>query len=235
MIPIAIHEKTVQNSFYKIQREGVKNVAVTSVRRHEGVSAFSYALARRAATAGVRVLLIDMNFMHPGQSEMLALEHHDWTPAGHIEENSIEIISNTNLAVLSAPQKVRDTWAFQDQGNIKMMLDRLGEEYDLVIADVPSILEPENDLQVEIVCAAFDGTMIMALAARTIETEMTQVKEMLDEAGVNILAAVMNDQFSPSFAEELHRQLDKFPQRFSHVTDFIRCKIDGSPFLNQSL
>ena len=235
MIPIAIHEKAVQNTFYKIKREDVKSLAMTSARRHEGVSAFSYALARRAATAGVRVLLIDMNFMHPGQSEALALEHHDWNPTTQIEQNSIQNISSTNLAVLSAPQKVRDTWPFQDQDKIRQMLDRLGEDYDLVIADMPSILEPKSELQIEIVCAAFDAAVIMALSDNAIETEMTQVKGMLDEAGVNILGAVMNDQFFPTLAEELYRQLDKFSPRFPRAADFLRRWVSGSAFLNQSL
>ncbi len=235
MIPIAIHEKAVQNTFYKIQREGVKSLAVTSARRHEGVSAFSYALARRAATAGVRVLLIDMNFMHPGQSEALALEHHNWNPVDKIESDSIENISNTNLAVLSAPQKVRDTWPFQDQDKIRRMLDGLNEDYDLVIADMPSILTPESELQIEIICAAFDTTIIMALSGKAVETEMTQVKKMLDEAGVNILGAIMNDQFTPTLVEELKRQLDKFSPRFPRSINFLRHWINESAFLNQSL
>lgn len=235
MIPIAIHEKAVQNTFYKIQREEIKSVAVTSVRRREGVSAFSYALARRAATAGVRVLLIDLNFTHPGQSEALALVHHDWSPAEHIEKNSIQEISNTNLAVLSTPQRVKDTWPFQDQDKIRNMLDRLNKDYDLIIADMPSILEPESELQVEIPCAAFDAAVIMALSGRAIETEMTQVKEMMDEANVNILGAIINDQFTPTLVEELNRQLEKFDPRFSRITDSLKRWITHSPFLNQSL
>lgn len=235
MIPIAIHEKAVQNTFYRVQREGIKSLAVTSTRRQEGVSALAYALSRRAATAGVRVLLIDLNFTHPGQSESLALAHHDWNPVEGIEESSIENISNTNLAVLSAPQKVKDTWPFQDQNKIRQMLDRLNEEYDLVIADMPSILEPESDLQVEILCAAFDATLITVLSSKAIETEMTQVKKTLDEAGVNIMGAVMNDQFTPRFSEELKRQLDKFEPRFERITIPLKRWIKNNAFLNQSL
>ncbi|PCJ96209.1 MAG: hypothetical protein COA45_11305 [Zetaproteobacteria bacterium] len=235
MTPIAIHEKAIQNTFYKIHREGVKSIAVTSVRRHDGVSAFSYALARRAATAGVKVLLIDLNFMHPGQSEALALEHHDWNPSVQIEAYSIQNISNTNLAVLSSPQKVKDTWPFQDQDNIRHMLNSLNKDYDLIIADMPSILEPESELQVEILCAAFDAAMIIALSGKTIEMEMTKVKKMFDEAEVKILGSVMNDQFMPTLPEELKRQLNKFHPRFPHITDFLKRWIDRNAFLNQSL
>ena len=235
MIPIALHEKAVQNTFYKIQKEGIKNLAVTSCSRHEGVRAFSYALARRAATAGVRILLIDLNFTHPGQSEALALDHKDWSPTMQIEQISIQNISNTNLAVLSAPEKVKDTWPFQNQDNIREMLDRLGKNYDLVIADMPSILEPESELQIEIICAAFDATILMALSGKAIETEIMQVKDMLDEASVKLLGAIINDQFTPPLAEELSRQLDKFEERFPRATKALRRKISESAFLNQSL
>ena len=122
MIPIAIHEKAVQNTFYKIQREGMSSIAVTSAHRHEGVTTFAYALSRRAATGGMRVLLIDLNFMHPGQSQSLALEHQNWSPSGDIKEDKIQSISNTNLSILSAPHNVKDTWPFQDQKN-KLQLD----------------------------------------------------------------------------------------------------------------
>jgi len=235
MIPIALHEKAVQNTFYKIQKEGLKNIAVTSARRHEGVSAFSYALARRAATAGVNVLLIDLNFMNPGQSEALALEYHDWSPAMQIEQTSIQNISDTNLAVLSAPEKVKDTWPFQNRDHVRQMLDRLNDQYDLVIADMPSILEPENDLQVEIVCAAFDAAVVMALSGKAVETEMMKVKDMLDEVEVKILGAVINDQFTPTLAEELKRQFDKLSDRFPRITTFVSRQINESAFLNQSL
>lgn len=235
MIPIAIHEKAVQNTFYKIQREGMSSIAVTSAHRHEGVTTFAYALSRRAATGGMRVLLIDLNFMHPGQSQSLALEHQNWSPSGDIKEDKIQSISNTNLSILSAPHNVKDTWPFQDQKKIHQMLNRLSTEYDLVIADMPSILEPEHEIQVEILCAAFDSTLIMALSGKTIETEIIQMKKILDIAEVNILGVVMNDQFTPTLVEELKRQLDKFILRFPRIIVFLKCKIEQNAFLNQSL
>ena len=100
---------------------------------------------------------------------------------------------------------------------------------------MPSILEPESELQVEIVCAAFNAAVIMALSGKTIETEMMQVKDMFDEADVNILGAVINDQHTPTLAEELCRQLDKFSGCFPSVTKTLKHKINGSAFLNQSL
>lgn len=235
MIPIALHEKVVQNSFYKIQKEGLRNVAITSARRHEGVSALSYALARRAAAAGIRVLLIDLNFTHQGQSESLALEHHDWSPSMQVEHIQVQSISNTNLSVLSTPQKVRDTWPFQNRDTVRDMLTRFDAQYDLVIADMPSILEPESDLQAEIVCAAFDATLITALSGRATETEMMKLKTILDEANVSILGVVMNDQFTPTLAEELKRQLDKTADRFPKITEKLRRWIDHNAFLGQSL
>ncbi len=235
MIPIAIHEKAVQNTFYKLQREGMKNVAITSARRREGVSAFSYALARRAAAAGIKVLLVDFNFTHLGQSDILALEHYDWVPSMHMEQCSIQHISNTNLSVLSSPHKVNDIWPFQDQNKICQMLDNLGNNYDLVIADMPSILEPESELQVEILCAAFDAAIMMVSSGKTLETDMTKVKNILDEADVNILGAIMNDQFMPPLSEELKRQLDKVYPYFSRMTNYLKWRIDKSAFLNQSL
>ncbi len=235
MTPIAIHEKAVQNTFYNIQREGIKSIAVTSARRDEGVSAFSYALARRAAAAGIKVLLIDLNFMNPQQSQALALEHYDWNPAAAIEQTKIQNISNTNLAILSAPEKVKDTWPFQNRDQITKMLNQLGKKYDLVIADMPSILEPQNDIQVEITCAAFDAAILMVLSGRAIETEMTQLKTIMDEAEVNIIGVIMNDQFAPTLVQEIKRQLDKASKYAPRIVNFLKRKVNDSAFLNQSL
>lgn len=235
MIPIALHEKAIQNTFYKIQREGVKNLAITSAKRHEGVSAVSYALARRAATAGLKVLLIDFNLAHPDQTKHLALERVAWSPVSGLNDNTITKLSNTNLSILSAPPHVKDTWPFQDQEKIQLMLKHLGQRYDLIIADMPSILEPESDLQTEIACSAFEGVFIVTLASKTLETEMTQIKKILNEAYVNILGSIMNDQFTPTLTEELIRQLEKLRSPFKPVAASLKKWISHSAFLSQSL
>lgn len=235
MIPIAINEKAVQNSFYKIQREGIKSLAVSAARRNEGVSAFSYALARRAATAGVHVLLIDFNLGNPMQTDMLALQHKDWSPETELCTGNIQTISNTNLAVLGAPAHIQDRWPFQDKEKVKLMLEKLGTEYDLIIADMPSILDPGIDIQVEIICAAFQASFLMALSGQTVETELNKAKKICDEAGVNIVGAIMNDRHTPTLSEELIRQLGKMPNRFSKITGFLQSRIAQSAFLNQTL
>lgn len=235
MVPIALHEKAVQNSFYMLQRDGVHSVAVTSARKGEGVSAFAYALARRAATAGVKVLLIDFNFSNPSQTLNLALERHPWFPHKPFHKTNIVKLSNTNMSVLGAPSEVKDRWPFQDREKLKSMLEGFHQEYDLVIADMPSILDGDARLQAEIACAAFEGALIVTLASRTVETEISKMRDILEQANVKILGAVMNDQCTPSLKEELCRQLSKVEPPWERVSTPIRRWVEGNSFLNQSL
>ena len=241
MIPIALHEKTVQNCFYQIQRQGLKSLAITATRREEGVSTFSYALARRAAATGIKVLLIDFNIPHPGQTKKLALQRTYWMPQKNFKAQKITPLSNTNLSFLSAPSNLKDQWAFQDQKSIRAMLEDLEREYDLIIADMPSILEPDSNLQTEIMCAAFEKTLLMVLSSHTVETEISKVKLLLDEAKVPLLGTIMNDPYTPSLVEEILRQLDKIEHpfggffNFSFVTNVLKKWVAKNAFLNQSL
>ena len=235
MIPIALHEKAIQNAFYKIQREGIKSIAITSANKREGVSALAYALARRAATADVRVLLIDFNLTNSGQTKSLALEQKAWKPNKSTKDGNIVHLSNTNLSILSAPAKTNDSWPFQDQKSIREMIDSMSEKYDLIIADLPSLLDHNKKLQVEIMCSAFDATLLMLLSNKTLETEVTKVRKILEDAKVNLIGVIMNDQFTPKLVDELKRQLGKFEPRMLKLTQPLKKWIQGNSFLNQDL
>ena len=240
MIPIALHEKAVQNSFYTLKRNRISTVALTSARRHEDVSAFTYALARRAAAAGVKTLLVDFNMKHPDQSQNLALEDSVWSPGHAFTKSNIVSLSNTNLSVLGAPCNVQDTWSFQNQHKLHAMLRDMEMDYDLIIADMPSLLDHETERQTEILCAAFEHTLLVTMASQTVETDISSARDLLEKGGANIMGAVMNDKYTPSMVDELIRQINKtrpilrltlFQKMFERINQWLR----KNAFLNQSL
>lgn len=235
MIPIAICERSVQNTFYKIQNECLKSVAVTATQRQEGVSVFSYALARRASTAGLNVLLIDFNLNHPVQGDFLALECSNWDPDSDFHDKNIQTLSNTNLSVLTAPEKIRNYWPFQDKAKMRMMIERLHQDFDLIIADMPSILNHEMDIQVEILCSGFDASLLMVLSGETMEPDIAQASDLMNKAGVRILGSIINDRYTPTLANEIKREIDRFLRRFPGLCRTLNKHIDESAFLNQVL
>ena len=235
MIPIALHEKTVQDTFYKIKNDNIKSVAITSAKRYQGVTSFSYALARRASANNLKVLLVDFSFSQNGQADHLALEKKSWHPSSDTETKNIIQLSHTNLSILTAPKNIQDHWAFQDQDKIKKMLDALAKDYDLIIADMPSILDHHKKIQTEILCAAFENIFIVALAGLCDENDMIKIKKTLEQSGISIDGIIINDQFNSSLAEELKREIERAPNFLQSIKNILISKIENSPFLNQTL
>ncbi|WP_343563392.1 hypothetical protein [Kiloniella sp. b19] len=233
MTPIALSEKSVELSFKLIRQQKLKTLAVTAVRQNEGVSAFAYALARRVATAHSRVLLIDMNMINCGQSKNLGENSVEWCPGKLDPRKDISRLASTNLALLSAPSHLRREWIFQDGSTLEKMLQSLSEEYDLIIADLPPLLEKPSEIHTESLCSAFDKTLMIALSGSSDETQLSAARDLLEKAGVRLLGLVINDRHCPSLADELKRQLTRLFFVPASVKGLLNRWLQDNSFLNQ--
>jgi Mrp family chromosome partitioning ATPase len=72
---------------------------------------------------------------------------------------------------------------------MKHLMDRLREEYDVILMDTPPIL-PVTDAIVASQLA--DGVILVVLAGRTRRGEVRHAREMLDEAHADTLGFVLN-------------------------------------------
>ena len=202
MIPIALSEKSLELSFRMIRQQKIKRLAITAACQSEGVSAFAYALARRVATSQIKVLLIDLNMVNGGQSKSLGEDVTAWHPEKLDQKRDIAVLASTNLALLSAPAQLDREWIFQDGAALEKMLTGLSDNYDVIIADLPPLLDKPREVHTESLCAAFDQTLLMAQAGVSDETQLGQAKTLLDKARVSVMGVVINDQHCPSLCAE---------------------------------
>jgi uncharacterized protein involved in exopolysaccharide biosynthesis len=164
-------------------------IAVTSARSGEGVSTVAANLAMRLARLGHgRVLLADMNPMD--------LDHEETKEPGRFPAlgNMIALQGEKNAAGLPAALLDRlFLMQYSNQNHTETAIGEMqsvwGKDYEFVVMDVPPVLNNEGASMV----ARLAHKVILVIQA---ERERWQVirraLEMLEEAHVNVIGAILN-------------------------------------------
>ena len=222
MIPISVNEKIIQSCFSKIREKNIKSLAITSSVGKEGVSSFAYTLARRTAASGLKVLLLDLNINHLSQLKHLALKEEEWSMNQIQDKKAIQQLGKTNLSLLSAPQKRSQDFGLNDPIFLKHFIDKLLKDFDVIIADTPPVVSKHQKLHTEIICNAFQETILMVKSASTTETQIKKAYALLKQHQVYLAGVIMNDFQNLSLQEELLRICKKYQKICPPMFDFMR-------------
>ena len=217
MIPLPIHYEELE-TIYAASLGGDQNtVAVTSADHGEGVSIVAYALARRAAAAGRRTLLVDLNTETSTVASRLGLEEMDWSPSDDSANDSIIHLEGVSLSVLSAPKASANILNARDDAKLKAAMMRWRDQFDCIVLDTSPLTRlNQNNILPDMAASVCDGAIFVVLAGRTPETKVSEAVLRLRSAGANIVGAVINDRHNPGLADELCREtrrLDRFAFR----------------------
>ena len=142
----------------KIDAAGVRNVALVASRLGEGTTSIAIALARRAATAGRSVLLVDLNRGSPGVAAALGLT---------VPPDAIVSLPGQHLSVLAelSPDKAA---AWREPAQLTAQAERWRDDWDLVVFDAAPVLARDPGLiSGSAVAMAAEATVLVALAGRT--------------------------------------------------------------------
>lgn len=172
----------------------LKTLLVTSAVEDEGKTTLAANLAVAFAQQGHRVLLVDGDMrraaLHrvfgaprsPGLSDVLA---------GAAEEaDAVRPTRVANLWLMPAGPSSGNPAETLGGPQLPALLDRLGEQYDLVVLDSPPVLAVAD---AAIIAAIADGVLMVVRAGRAQREAITTARDQLADVGAQVIGAVLND------------------------------------------
>ena len=166
-----------------------KVIHVTSARPGEGKTTIAVSLAISAASAGLKVVLLDADLRHPAASRLFKLEQEkglvDLLIGGTTADDVSTFYKDLKLTVIPAGSKSLNPPDVLGSERMKALISRLGETFDYVVLDTPPV-GPVVDAV--IVANLADKTIFAIQWASTprelIETSIQQLSTHKRVAGV---------------------------------------------------
>jgi capsular exopolysaccharide synthesis family protein len=175
------------------RNQDVRVVLVTSPRPGEGKTTVASNLAICLAQAGRRVLLVDADLRHPMQHEIHGLRRdrglvqilHDRMSVDQV----VQTTAVSNLDVIPSGPETPNPAELLSSPLLHEFLDRVRDEYDIVIIDSPSLLEVADPA---IIGAVVDGILLVARVATTMRDDAARAVEVLKGLGTPVLGGLIN-------------------------------------------
>ena len=166
-----------------------KVIHVTSARPGEGKTTIAMSLAISAASAGLKVVLVDADLRHPAASRFFKLEQEkglvDLLIGATTADNVLRFYKDLNLMVIPAGSKSLNPPDVLGSERMKMLISRLRETFDYVVLDTPPVGPVVDPV---IVANLADKTIFVVQWASTprelVETSIQQVSTHKRVAGV---------------------------------------------------
>jgi polysaccharide biosynthesis transport protein len=166
-----------------------KVIHVTSARPDEGKSTTAVSLAISAASAGLKVVLVDADLRHPSASRFFKLEQEsglvDFLTGAATSDNVLRLRKDLKLMVLPAGSKSLNPPDVLGSERMKALISRLKDSFDYVVLDTPPVGPVIDALTVASVA---DKTIFVVEWASTprelVETAIRQVSTHKRVAGV---------------------------------------------------
>jgi succinoglycan biosynthesis transport protein ExoP len=120
-----------------------KVIHVTSARPGEGKTTIAASLAISAASAGLKVVLIDADLRHCSTSRIFKLEQEkglvDLLMGAATADNVLKFHNNVNLTIIPAGSKSLNPPDVLGSERMKQLISRLKEKFDYVVLDAPPV------------------------------------------------------------------------------------------------
>ncbi|WHS05449.1 CpsD/CapB family tyrosine-protein kinase [Ligilactobacillus salivarius] len=198
---IAEQFRTVRTNIHYISvDEPLRKIAFTSSNSGEGKSTISSNIAVTWAQEGKKVLLIDADLHHSsihkifrvgnnkGLTTILASEMWDAIFKEIIIHSEVK-----NLDILTSGPMPPNPSELLGSKRMASLLARLGSIYDLIIFDVPPLLEV---VDTQVLSDKLDGIILIARSGVTQKAAITRAVEMIQISKTRLLGYVLNDVLS---------------------------------------
>lgn len=179
-----------------------RTIMVTSCREGEGKSTTALAMARDAAAAGRKVLLVDADMRCPSLHTLLniprssglssVLTQQQLSVQGAIHDTDVP-----GLFVMPAGPKPPRPAQLLSGAGFRALMTYLREQYDQVIIDSPPVLGLADAPRI---AAAVEGTIMVVEANRSQRGAITAAVRRLTAARANIIGSVVT-KFEPKKAD----------------------------------
>lgn len=175
----------------------LKTIAFTSANISEGKSTVAANLAVVWAQEGKNVLLIDADMRRPtlnstfdltgqsGLSTVLSSDKSEVNLNDLIQESGIE-----GLSLLPSGAVPPNPAELLSSQRMKVLLEAVKSQYDLVVLDVPPMLEVTDT---QTIAGSVDGVVLVVRQGMTQKAGVRRVVELLKMSHARLLGYVMND------------------------------------------
>lgn len=230
------HTSGLETIYADITRQEIKQVAICSLQESSGNSTLALALAKRGASSGRKVLLIELNTARPILHTLKSVIRNEWLPVEHDWRRGVQLNIEPFLSVLVTPRACAHNVEFNDLDTIKAFVAQASESFHLVICDcAPLLVDSSGQIPASIICSAFEHSMINVLTNINTESQLEEARENLVSCKANLAGVVMNDQYAPSLRDELFRESKRLNKILPRLMTKIRTKLRHSDLLNQDL
>jgi len=230
------HTAGLETIYADITRQAIKQLAICSLQESSGNSTLALALAKRGASSGRKVLLIELNTAHPALHQFKSAIRNEWLPLEHIWRRGVQLNIEPYLSILVTPRASAHNVEFNDLDTMKAFVAQASESFDLVICDcAPLLVDSSGQIPAAIICSAFEHSIINVLTNVNTESQLEEAREMLVSCKANVAGVVMNDQYAPSLRDELLRESKRLNKILPRLMTKLRSKLRHSDLLNQDL
>lgn len=162
---------------------GPRVVMVTSALPQEGKTFFSSSLARNAAMAGDRVLLIDCDLRRPAVAQNIVTVETNLLHGVRIRRDAF-----SSLETLTLSSKTRSPQDLFASAQMRNLITMLRERYDLIVLDTPPVLAVSD---ARVLSAHADLTVLVVCWQKTPERLVASAVAALRSSGAKVAGAVI--------------------------------------------
>jgi polysaccharide biosynthesis transport protein len=168
-------------------------IQVTSAVVGEGKSTIAASMAMSAAAAGVRTVLVDLDFYNPSVAKIFGLPQGKGVVdvlAGTAPSNhALQTHGELPLTIVSSGYSMQPRPDVLEGGRFKGFIDGLAKQFELVILDTPPVLAVSNPVATSRVA---DATVLTVAWRQTSQVDVIHAVEVLRAAGAPLAGIVLN-------------------------------------------
>lgn len=180
----------------------VRTISITSTVPQEGKTLLAANLAVSMAEDGIRVLLVDADVWRGRVHEIFGLPSvpglGDVLRGDVPADAAVRASAVPGLWVLPRGDAGPSPSLLNRSSPLEGALDRLGEDFDLVLIDGPPILAAGS---APVLAAVTDGVLLLVRAGHTDRESVQEALKELGTVGARVLGAILNDPGDLTSAE----------------------------------
>ncbi|MGR6831745.1 CpsD/CapB family tyrosine-protein kinase [Aliivibrio wodanis] len=198
----------IEQVFLQLEKHECHSLCITSTNPGEGVSSLAQALTERYLLAGYRTLLVDLNLQNPSLTALsLDLDNNDKEDThylNYIEHNS-QVVPG-----IPVPDNKAKIVELRQPKNLNTQIKKWLEKFDKIIIDSSALSQLNaNNIPAQSIAGCCDGTIMVVLSGQTLQTELKEALNTLENHHANLIGHVFNDKYQPRLKNEICREIER--------------------------